>query len=92
MIQALILINVERGNVPQTAQQLLKIDGLYEVFSVTGEFDLVALVRVKEYDDLANVVTAKVAQIPSIIHTTTMVAFKVYSRDDIEQSFNIGVE
>jgi DNA-binding Lrp family transcriptional regulator len=92
MIQALVLIKSERGSVPETAQELLKIDGIYEVFSVTGEHDLVALVRVKEYDELATVVTGQLAQIKSITHTTTMVAFKVYSREDIEQSFNIGVE
>jgi DNA-binding Lrp family transcriptional regulator len=92
MIQALILINTERGSVTQTAQNLLKIQGIYEVFSVTGEYDLVAMARVKEYEDLASVVTENVAKVSTITRTTTMLAYKVYSREDIEESFHIGVE
>ena len=92
MIQALVLINVERTSVPETAEALLQIEGITEVYSVTGSFDLVALIRVKEYDDLAVVVTEKLAHVKTITHTTTMVAFKVYSKADIEESFHIGVE
>jgi len=92
MIQAVILINVERASIPKTAEALLAIEGIREVFSVTGEYDLVAMVRVKEYDNLATVVTEKLAQISTITHTTTMVAFKVFNQEDIEASFNIGVK
>ncbi len=92
MIQALVLINVEHSSIPQTAEALLKIDGVSEVFSVTGEFDLVAMVKVREYEDLASVVTENIARVKTITHTTTMLAFKVYSRADIEESFHIGVE
>ena len=80
-----------RGKIPETAETLVQITGVSEVYSVTGEYDLVALVRVKEYDDLAVVVTGKIANIPAITRTTTMLAFKVYNKADIEESFHIGV-
>jgi DNA-binding Lrp family transcriptional regulator len=92
MVQALILINVQRTYIPQTAQKLLEIEGVSEVYSVTGDYDLVALVRVAEYDDLAEVVTERLAAIETITKTQTMVAFKMYSRADLEQSWQIGVD
>ncbi len=92
MIQALVLINAQRGKVPQTAERLLEISEVTEVFSVTGNFDLIALVKLKEYEDLTRVVTEELALIETITRTETMLAFKVYSRADLEQSFEIGVE
>ena len=92
MVQALVLINAERGSVPRTAERLLEIKEVTEVFSVTGEYDLVAMVRLKEYEDLARVVTEELALIDTITKTETMLAFKVYSRADLEQSWEIGVE
>lgn len=92
MVQAIILIKVERTSIPATAQKLLAIEGVQEVFSVTGEYDLVAMVRVKEYDSLAEVVTGEIARITTIQDTSTMVAFKVYSREDLEQTWQIGVD
>lgn len=92
MLQALILMNVARTSIPQTAQKLLEIHGINEVYSVTGEYDLVAIVRVPEYEMLAEVVTEQLAKIDSITRTETMVAFKMYSREDLEQSWQIGVD
>ncbi|MEI6046922.1 MAG: Lrp/AsnC ligand binding domain-containing protein [Chloroflexota bacterium] len=92
MIQALVLIKVERSSIPHTAEQLLEIKGITEVFSVTGEYDLVAMIRLKEYEDLALVVTEKIAKVETILKTETMLAFKVYSRADLEQSWQIGVD
>ena len=92
MIQAVVLINVQRTHIPQTAQKLLEIKGISEVFSVTGDYDLVALVRLPEYDELAEVVTERLAEIDTITRTQTMVAFKVYSREDLEQTWQIGID
>lgn len=92
MIQAIILIKVERTSIPKTAQELLSIEGVQEVFSVTGEYDLVAMVKVREYESLAEVVTENIARITTIQDTSTMVAFKVYSREDLEQTWQIGVD
>ena len=92
MITALVLINVRRGTVNETAQALLAIPGVVEVYSVTGEYDLVAVLRLAQYDDLATAVTERMVTLDTIIHTQTMMAFKAYSREDLEQAWDIGVE
>jgi DNA-binding Lrp family transcriptional regulator len=92
MITALILINVRRDAVNVTAQALLGIPGVVEVYSVTGEYDLVAIVRLAQYDDLAEVVTGRMIAIEGITRTQTMMAFKAYSRADLEQAWDIGVK
>lgn len=92
MVAALVLINVERGRVNETAQSLLEIEGVAEVYSVTGEYDLVALLRLRQYEDLAEVVTARVVNLPAITKTNTLMAFQCYSRADLQQAWDIGVE
>jgi len=92
MITALVLLNVQRGDINRTAQELLEIPGIAEVYSVTGEYDLVAVLRLKQYEDLADVVTERMIALPAIIKTHTLMAFKVYSKEDLEQAWDIGVE
>lgn len=92
MITALVLINVQRGQVNETAQSLLEINGVSEVYSVTGEYDLVALLRLPQYEDLADVVTGGMMQLPAITKTHTLMAFQRYSRADLQQAWDIGVE
>ena len=92
MITALVMINAQRGEINRTAQELLDIPGIAEVYSVTGEYDLVAVLRLKEYDDLADVVTERMMGLSGITQTHTMLAFKVYSKEDLEQAWDIGVE
>ena len=76
----------------ETAQSLLEIDGVAEVYSVTGEYDLVALLRLHRYEDLAEVVTNHMVKLPSITKTNTLMAFQCYSRADLQQAWDIGVE
>ena len=92
MITALVLINVKRGAVNETAQALLAISGVAEVYSVTGEYDLVAVLRLAKYEDLADVVTERMMTLDDITRTETLMAFKAYSREDLEQAWDIGVE
>lgn len=92
MITALVLMNVRRDAINATAQALLAIPGVAEVYSVTGEYDLVAVLRLARYEDLADVVTTRMVAIESIERTQTMMAFKAYSREDLEQAWDIGVE
>ena len=92
MVAAVVLINVQRGQVNETAQSLLEIDGVAEVYSVTGEYDLVALLRLHRYEDLAEVVTNHMVKLPSITRTNTLMAFQCYSRADLQQAWDIGVE
>ena len=92
MISALVLLNVERGKVNETAQNLLEIDGVAEVYSVTGEYDLVALLRLRKYEDLAEVVTTHMVRLSTITKTNTLMAFQCYSRADLQQAWDLGIE
>jgi len=92
MISALVLINAQRGQVNETAQSLLEIDGVAEVYSVTGEYDLVAVLRLLQYEDLADVVTNRMVQLPGILKTHTLMAFQCYSKADLQQAWDIGVD
>jgi DNA-binding Lrp family transcriptional regulator len=90
MVTAIVLINAERTSIPETAQTLADIDGVSEVYSVSGEFDIVAILRVKKYEDLASVVTEHLSKISTITHTQTFMAFQTYSSHDLEHIFDIG--
>ena len=92
MFSALILMNVERGKVNETAQSLLEIEGVAEVYSVTGEYDLVARLHLHKYEDLAEVVTQKIGELTAITKTNTLMAFQVYSRADLQQAWDLGIE
>ncbi|MBX5451530.1 Lrp/AsnC family transcriptional regulator [Thermogemmatispora sp.] len=92
MITALVLMNVERGQINETAQRLLEIPGVAEVYSVTGDYDLVALLRLPRYEDLAEVVTGQMTAISTILRTHTLMAFQCYSRADLQQAWDLGVE
>ncbi|GCE10442.1 AsnC family transcriptional regulator [Tengunoibacter tsumagoiensis] len=92
MVTSVVLINVQRGQVNETAQRLLEIEGVAEVYSVTGEYDLVALLRFANYEHLAQVVPEQILSIPAITHTNTLMAFKCFSREDLQQAWDIGVE
>lgn len=92
MITAIVLINAARQCIPATAEALLAIPEVKEVYSVTGEYDLIAIVRVKEYDALAEVVTSRFAALTDITATRTMTAFQCYSRQDLEAIWSIGLD
>ncbi|MDH7602978.1 MAG: Lrp/AsnC family transcriptional regulator [Armatimonadota bacterium] len=78
MVRALVLMHVQRGKVPQTAKQLADMDEVVDVYSVAGEYDLVAIVQSEEYERLAEVVTEKIGSIETICRTTTLMAFRSY--------------
>jgi DNA-binding Lrp family transcriptional regulator len=90
VITAIVLIEVEPRAIPETAQALADLDDVSEVYSVTGEFDLVAIIRVRAHEDLADVVTGEIAKVDGIVHTETLVAFRAYSRHDLESMFSLG--
>jgi DNA-binding Lrp family transcriptional regulator len=90
MITAILLCSVDRRYIPQTAQALIDIEEISEVYSVAGDYDLVALVRVRRHEDLADVVTTKLAPLEWITRTNTMIAFRTYSNHDLERLFSIG--
>jgi DNA-binding Lrp family transcriptional regulator len=92
MVTAIVLIDAERTAIPKLGPALADVPGVAEAYSVTGEFDFVAIVRVKDHEEVAEVVTSRLAQLPGIVRTRTHVAFKVYSKHDLEAVFNIGLE
>jgi DNA-binding Lrp family transcriptional regulator len=92
MVTAIVLIQAERGATQQAAEALLQIHEVAEVYSVTGEYDLVAIVRVRHYDQMAEVVPVKMAKVAGIVRTQTLMAFQCYSRHDLERMWGIGLE
>ena len=91
MVTSIILINTERTKINEVAEQLAEMEGISEVYSVSGNYDLIALVRVKSNDELANLVTKKLLSIDSILKSETMLAFKAFSRHDLEAMFAVGM-
>jgi DNA-binding Lrp family transcriptional regulator len=87
---AVVLIKAERDAMATLGAELADVDGVAEAYSVTGEWDFVAIVRVAEHDRLAEVVTARLARLAGIERTYTMVAFEVFSQHDLEAMFSIG--
>ena len=89
MITAVVLISAERGALPKLGEDLAAIPGVSEVYSVTGEFDFIAMVRAKEHEQLADIVTSKIAQTKGVARTHTHVAFRSYSKHDLETVFGM---
>ncbi|NKB63114.1 MAG: Lrp/AsnC family transcriptional regulator [Gammaproteobacteria bacterium] len=89
MITSIILMNIKRNKVNKVADMLVDMPEISEVYSVAGKYDLVAIVRVKENDDLASLVTNKLSRLSDIRKTDTMLAFKAYSRHDLDSMFSL---
>ena len=92
MITAIILVKAERAKVQDVAQQFLGIEGISEVYSVAGQFDLVAIARVPELQALADLAMSSMSRIGGITKTETLVAFQAFSRFDLERLFAVGQE
>lgn len=90
MVTSIILMNIERSKINETAEELAATEGISEVYSVSGNYDLIAVVRVQKNEELADLVTKKLLKINSILKTETMLAFKTYSRHNLEAMFSIG--
>jgi DNA-binding Lrp family transcriptional regulator len=90
MITAFVLINAEQRRIAGLAEELADVEGVYEVYSVAGDVDIVAVIRVRDHDDLAEVVTKRMSVLPGIIDTNTLLAFRAYSRHDLDAMFSLG--
>lgn len=90
MITTIVLCRVDPSKIPQAARVLAGIDGVDEVYSVSGEWDLVALVKVPEYEQIARVVTEIFPTVPGLQRTQTLTAFRAYSKKDTQQAWDIG--
>lgn len=91
MVSAIVLMNCDKHSINQAAEELAGMDGITEVYSVAGRFDLVAVIRVKDNDALAEIVTNRMLQVEGIQNTETLIAFRVFSRHDLESMFSIGM-
>ena len=92
MVTTVVLATCDIHRVPETAQEIADLPEVSEVYSVAGDYDLVIMVRVRAHEDLARVVTEGIARVPGIERTQTLVAFKVFSRHDVEALFSVGFE
>ncbi len=92
MLTAVILVKSSRVGLSTLGPKLADVEGVAEVYTVTGEWDFVAIVRVREHDDLAKVVTQGLTKLEEIERTQTMVAFQQFSAHDLEAMFGLGVE
>ena len=91
-VHAVVLIQCEIDTIPEAAQVIAGIEGVSEVYSVAGEFDLVAIVRVPNHEDLAETIPGGIAKVEGLKRTETLISFQVYSRHDLERLFSIGFE
>lgn len=92
MITAIVFINADVARIPQVAEQIAGLDGVSEVYSVTGHLDLIALVRVRVHEDIASVVADRLNKVEGVKSTETHIAFQTFSQHDLEATFSIGVE
>ncbi len=90
MVTAIVLIKTDVASIPETAQAIAQIKQVSEVYSVTGEFDLVAMVRVRSHDELGDVIPGTLNRVPGVTHTETHIAFRTYSRHDLDAAFSLG--
>ena len=90
MVTALVLLNIERQQIKLISQQLVDMQEVSEVYSVAGRYDLVAIVRVKNNQQIADTITAKFGELNGITATETLIAFNMFSRHDLEHMFSIG--
>lgn len=90
MITAIVLIDCATDSIPEVAQALADLPGVSEVYSVAGNIDLIAIVRVAAFDEIAEVVANRISKVPGVVDTDSHIAFRAYSRHDLEEAFAIG--
>ncbi|AUS77920.1 AsnC family transcriptional regulator [Actinoalloteichus sp. AHMU CJ021] len=92
MITAIVLIQAEADRIPEAAQAIADLDGVTEVYSCAGDVDLIAMIRVGEHERLAEIIPGGIGRVPGVVDTDTHIAFRSYSRQDIEATFSLGLE
>ncbi|MBR7743156.1 Lrp/AsnC ligand binding domain-containing protein [Phycicoccus sp. BSK3Z-2] len=92
MITAIVLISADVDRIPEVAQEIADLDGVTEVYSVAGDADLVAMVRVRRQEALADVIADRLNKVSGVTGTNTHIAFRTYSSHDLESAFSLGIE
>ncbi|MEN8672760.1 Lrp/AsnC ligand binding domain-containing protein [Nocardioides sp.] len=92
MLTAIVFVKADVDRIPEVAQEIAAIEGVSEVYSVTGQIDLIALVRVRHHDEVAGVVADRLNKVEGVRETETHIAFRAYSRHDLESAFSLGMD
>ena len=90
MITSIVMVFCDTARIPEVAETIADIPAVSEVYSTTGDVDLIVIVRVREFDEVAEAIAGAIAKVPGVEHTETHIAFRAYSRHDLEQAFAIG--
>jgi DNA-binding Lrp family transcriptional regulator len=90
MITAIVMVSVESARIPEVAQEIADLEGVSEVYSVAGDVDLIAIIRVRNFEQIAEVIAGRLSKVAGVLHTDTHIAFRAYSRHDLESAFAIG--
>lgn len=91
MITAIVMVSVEADKIPEVAAQIADLDGIREVYSVAGDADLIAVVRVREFDQIEQTIAGRLSKVPGVRHTDTHIAFRAYSKHDLDAAFDLGL-
>ncbi len=92
MITAIVMITTESDKILDVAAAIAELDGVSEVYSVAGDVDLIAIVRVREFDAVNEVIAGRLSKVSGVLHTDTHIAFRAYSRHDLEATFSLGAD
>jgi DNA-binding Lrp family transcriptional regulator len=92
VITAIVHVNCAVDRIPEVAEAIAELDGVSEVYSVAGDVDLVAMVRVRQHEDLHEVIAGRLNKIQGVLATQTLIAFQAYSKHDLEATFSIGMQ
>ena len=92
MVNAIVLLNVESAKINQVAEQLVDLDGVSEVYSVAGQYDLVVMIRARDDEQIASLVTEQLLQVEGLISSETLIAFRTFSRHDLDGMFSVGLD
>ena len=92
MITAIVFVKADVARIPEVAEAIAALDGISEVYSVTGQVDLIVMVRVRNHEDVAAVVADRLNKVPGVTSTETHIAFRAYSRHDLESAFALGLD
>ncbi|GAA3222755.1 Lrp/AsnC family transcriptional regulator [Dactylosporangium siamense] len=91
MITAIVLIDCATDSIPEVAENIANLPGVSEVYSVAGNVDLIAMVRVRQFEEIAEVIAGGISKVPGVVDTDTHIAFRAYSQHDLEEAFSIGL-
>jgi len=92
VITAIVMIDAATDSIAEVAHAVDGLEGVSEVYSVAGDVDLIAVVRVREFEQVAEVIAGRINKVPGVVDTDTHIAFRAYSRHDLEAAFSIGFD